>query len=74
MVSDHTRGLDIKEEVMNSLHPAMMAAIAADHIKDMRDDAVRDGRARVARRTRRASHRAAAQRRHGGCELIEQHA
>jgi hypothetical protein len=59
---------------MYQLHPTMMAAISADHIKDMRDDAVRDERARTARRTRRASHRAAAQRRHAGCELIEQHA
>jgi hypothetical protein len=74
MVSDHARGLDIKEEVVNPMHPTMMAAVAAGHIKDMRDDAVRDGRARVARRTRRASHRAAAHRRHGGSELIEQHA
>jgi hypothetical protein len=41
---------------VNQVHPAMMAAIAADHIKDMREDAVRDGRARAARRARRAGH------------------
>ncbi len=56
---------------MHPVHPAMMAAIAADHIRDMREDAARDKRAKVSRRARRhrtASHHQA------GCELIEQHA
>jgi hypothetical protein len=59
---------------MYQLHPTMMAAISADHIKGMRDDAARDGRAKTARRIRRASHRAAAHRHQPSCELIEQHA
>jgi hypothetical protein len=74
MVSGHARGLNTKEEVMHPVHPSMMALIAADHIKDMRNDAARDARSRLARCVRRASHRAAVQRRHAGCELIEQHA
>jgi hypothetical protein len=58
---------------MHPVHPTMMAAIAADHIKDMRDDAVRDHRARTARRSRRAG-QAAVRRQAASCELIEQHA
>jgi hypothetical protein len=77
MVSDHDRGPGIKEEKMHPVHPAMMAAIAADHIRFLRDDAVRDERARSARRSRRlrrASDRAVVQNRTAGCELIERHA
>jgi hypothetical protein len=42
------------------MHPAMMAEIAADQIRDMRAAAARDQRARVARRGRRAALRTAA--------------
>ena len=45
------------------MYPTMMASIATDQIKDMHADAARDQRARVARRARRAEHRAAALRR-----------
>ncbi len=42
------------------MHPAMVAEIAADQIRDMRATAARDQRARLARRGRRAAHRIAA--------------
>ncbi len=44
------------------MHPVMMAEIAADQIREMRTQAARDQRARLARRGRRAAHRAAAAR------------
>ena len=44
------------------MHPAMVAEIAADQIRDMRVTAARDQRARLARQGRRAAHRAAAAR------------
>ena len=70
---------------MQTMHPMMMAEIAADQIRDMHADAARDQRARIARRARRANRavqRAAAARRAGtvpvaarsraaGCELTE---
>lgn len=74
---------------MLTMHPTMMATIAADHIRDMHEDAARDQRARMARsarRANRAANRAAAARRAGnlavaaarprtaGCELAERHA
>jgi hypothetical protein len=42
------------------MHPAMMAEIAADQIREMRAAAARDQRARLASRGRRAAHRTAA--------------
>ncbi len=41
------------------MHPAMMAEIAADQIREMRAQAARDQRARLARRGRRTSHHGA---------------
>ena len=42
------------------MHPAMVAEIAADQIRDMRATAARDQRARLARRGLRVAHRIAA--------------
>jgi hypothetical protein len=40
------------------MYPTMMTEIAADQIRDMRANAARTQRARLARRGRRAGHRA----------------
>jgi hypothetical protein len=54
---------------MHPVHPAMMAEIAADQISDRRCDAIRDQRAKSARRGRRPAHRFGLHRRHSGASL-----
>jgi hypothetical protein len=54
------------------MHPMMMAEIAADQIRDMRADAARDRRARLARRSRRAGQRAEAGRQAAGRTAVRE--